>query len=148
MKHSFPRIFPLLVLAGLMVLTIGYAEASDISHLSGSYKVVHKTDLASETRIRLQLRLANHGQRDLLVKRISLWGSHSHPVKSATAASSIVVHTGASASTTQEFTIPRADYSRWSHGKQVRLLVDVEIPGGRSAIELVRLDQISSGKAN
>lgn len=144
-----PRIFriPNLVLAGLLVLAIGCAQASDISHLSGSYKVVHKTDLGPQTRIRLQLRLANHGQRDLLVQRLTLWGS-SHPAKSAMASCSIVVHTGASASTTREFTIPRSEYSQWSRREHVRLLVAVESSGGRKAIELVRLDRISGGKAN
>lgn len=146
MKPRISRI-PNLVLAGLLVLPIGYAQASDVSHLSGSYKVVHKTDLGPQTRIRLQLRLANHGQRDLLVQRLTLWGS-SHPAKSAMAACSIVVHTGASASTTQEFTLPRADYSLWSHGRPIKLLVAVQSPGGRKAIELVRLDRISDGKAN
>lgn len=147
MKRRMSRISNLLVLASLFVLTAGFAQASEISHLSGSYKVIHKTDLGPQTRIRLQLRLANHGQRDLLIQRLTLWGS-SHPAKSATEACSLVVHTGASASTTQEFTIPRSEYSRWSHGKHVRLLVAIESPGGRKAIEEVRLDLISGGKAN
>jgi hypothetical protein len=146
-----PRISNLLALAGLFVLlfvsTAGFAQASEISHLSGSYKVIHKTDLGPQTRIRLRLRLANHGERDLLIQRLTLWGS-SHPAKSATEACSLVVHTGASASTTQEFTIPRSEYSLWSHGKHVRLLVAVESPGGRKAIEEVRLDRMSGGKAN
>lgn len=147
MKRRIPRISSLLVLVGLLAPWIAFAQASDTSHLSGSYKVVHKTDLGPQTRIRLQLLLANHGQHDLVVQRLALWGS-SHPAKSATAACSIVVHTGASASTTQEFTIPRSEYSRWSHGQNVRLLVAVESAGGRKAVELVRLDQISGGKAN
>ena len=147
MKLRMYRISSLPVLASLLVLTIGFAQARDISHLSGSYKIIHKTDLGPQTRIRLQLRLANHGERDLRIQRLTLWGS-SHPAKSTTDACSLLVHTGASASTTQEFTIPRSEYSRWSRGEHVRLLVAVESPGGRKAIELVRLDRISSGKAN
>jgi len=147
MKLRMYRISSLPVLASLLVLTIGIAQASDISHLSGSYKIIHKTDLGPQTRIRLQLRLANHGERDLHVQRLTLWGS-SHPAKSATVACSLVVYTGTSASTTQEFTIPRSEYSQWSRGKRVGLLVAVESPGGGKAIELVRLDRISGGKAN
>ncbi len=128
-------------------LQVSLAQASEISHLSGSYKVVHKTDLGPQTRIRLQLRLANHGERDLLIQRLTLWGS-SHPAKSATEACSLMLHTGASASTTQEFTIPRSEYSQWRRGKHVRLLVAVESAGGRKALEEVRLDRISGGKAN
>jgi hypothetical protein len=148
MNPRISRSFTLLVVAGLFVLTIGFAHASDLSHLSGSYKVVHKTDLGPQTRIRLQLHLANHGERDLHVQRLTLWGS-SHPRKSATEACSLVVRPGASASTTQEFTIPSSEYRLWSRGEHVRLLVAVESPGGRKAIEeLVRLDRISGGKEN
>lgn len=146
MKPRISRI-PNLVLAGLLVIPIACAQASEISHLSGSYKVVQKTDLGPQTRIRLQFRLANHGQRDLVVQRLTLWGS-SHPAKNAMAACSIVLHSGASASTIQAFTIPRSEYSLWSHGEHVRLLVAVENPEGRKAIELVRLDRISGGRAN
>jgi hypothetical protein len=151
MKRRMSRIPSLLVLASLLfslfVLTAAFAQASDTSHLSGSYKVIHKTDLGPQTRIRLQLRLANHGERDLLIQRLTLWGS-SHPAKSATEACSIVVHTGAFASTTQEFTIPRSEYSQWRREKHVRMLIAVESPGGRKAIEEVRLDRMSGGKAN
>ncbi len=151
MKRRMSRIPNLLALASLLVLlfvvTTGFAQASETSHLSGSYKVIHKTDLGPQTRIRLQLRLANHGERDLLIQRLTLWGS-SHPAKSATEACSLMLHTGASASTTQEFTIPRSEYSQWRRGKHVRLLVAVESAGGRKALEEVRLDRISGGKAN
>ncbi|MGD0825836.1 MAG: hypothetical protein ABR908_14710, partial [Terriglobales bacterium] len=95
MNPRISRISNLLVVAGLCLLTIGFAQASDLSHLSGSYKVVHTTDLGPQTRIRLQLHLANHGERDLRIQRLTLWGA-SHPRKSATEACSLVVRTGAS----------------------------------------------------
>lgn len=141
------RISPLLVLAGLFVLTIGFAQASAVSHLSGSYKVVHQTDLGPRTRVRLQLHLANHGPRDLHILRITLWGS-SHPTDGEDKKYSLVLHPDASASTTQEFTIPRSDYRLWNRAKCLKLLVAVEEPGGRKTTELVRLDRISGGKEN
>jgi hypothetical protein len=148
MNPRISRSSNLLVVAGLCLLTIGFAQASDLSHLSGSYKVVHTTDLGPQTRIRLQLHLANHGERDLRIQRLTLWGA-SHPRKSATEACSLVVRTGASASTTQEFVIPSSEYRLWRRGKDVRMLVAVESPSGRKTIEeLVRLDRISGGKEN
>jgi len=44
--------------------------------------------------------------------------------------------------------MPRSEYKLWTSGARLKLLVAVEGPGGRKAIELVRLDRISSGKAN
>lgn len=147
MNPRISRISHLLVLAGVFVLTIGFAQASAVSHLSGSFQVIHKTDLGPRTRVRLQLHLANHGPRDLHILRITLWGS-SHPTDGEKKTCSLVLHTDASASTTQEFTIPRSEYRLWTRATRLKLLVAVEEPGGRKATELVRLDRISGRKAN
>lgn len=141
------RIFNLLVLADLFVLTIGFAQASDFSHLSGSYQVLRNTDFGSQTRVRMQLHLSNHGQRDLHIQRITFWDSPHRP-GGRPQACSLLVHPGSSASTTQEFTMPRSEYRLWARGTRLKLLVAVEGPGGRKATELVRLDRISGGKAN
>ena len=147
MNPRMSRISNLLVLAGLFVLTIEFAHAGDFSHISGSYQVLGKTDVGSQTQVRLQLQLSNHGQRDLHIQRIALWDSPHHP-GGRPQACSLLVHPGSSASSMQEFTMPRSEYRLWTSGARPRLLVAVEGPGGRKAIELVRLDRISSGKAN
>ncbi len=147
MNHRISRIPNLLIVAGLFVLTIGFAQASAVSHLSGSFQVMQKTDLGPRTRVRLQLHFANHGPGDLHILRITLWGS-SHPNEGGQKACSLVIHTDAAASTTQEFTIPRSEYRLWTHTTRLNLLVAVEGPGGRRATELVRLDRISGGKAD
>jgi hypothetical protein len=147
MNPRISRISNLLVVAGLFVLTIGFAHAGDFSHLSGSYQVVGKTDVGSQTQVRLQLQLSNHGQRDLHIQRITLWDSPHHP-GGRPQACSLLVHPGSSASTTQAFTMQRSEYRLWTSGARLKLLVAVEGPGGRKATELVRLDRISGGKAN
>lgn len=147
MNRTISRIAQLLALTGLFVLTIGFARANTVPHLSGSYRVIHKADLGSQTRIRLQLEFSNSGARDLLIKRMTVWSGH-HPGKAEARSSSFVIRTGASSSTTQEFTIPRSEYRSLSHGTPLTLLVAVEGPEGRKAVELVRLDPISRGKAN
>ncbi len=147
MNPRISRISNLLVLAGLFAVTIGFARASDFSHFSGSYEVLRKTDLGSQTHVRLQLRLMNHGQRDLHIQRITFWDSP-HLSGAGPHSCSLLVHPGSSASTTQEFTMPRSEYRVWTSAKRLNLLVAVEGPGGRKATELVRLDRISGGKAN
>lgn len=137
----------LLVLAGFLVLTVGFAHASDSSRLSGSYRVLGKTEVGSETHLRVQLQLSNHGSRDLHIQEIAFWGPpHRHG--GSPQACSLFVRPGSSASTKQEFTMLRSEYRRWTNAKRLNLLVAVEGPDGRKATELVRLDQISGGKAN
>jgi hypothetical protein len=129
------------------MFTARFVQASDVSQLSGSYQVVQKTDLGAQTHVRLQLRLTNHGQRPLHIQRLTLW-DRPHADKGATQACSIVVLTGASADTTQEFTVPRSEYKLWRRGARPRLLLQVEAPGGRGITRVVRLDRVSGGKVN
>ncbi len=147
MNCRISRISNLIVVVGLFALTIGFAHASDVSHFSGSYRVLRKTDFGSETHVRLQLHLSNRGQRDLHIERITFWDSRHHPGGKPQACS-LLVHPGLSASTTQEVTMPRSEYRSWTGAKRLNLLVAVEEPGGRKTTELVRLDRISGGKAN
>jgi|SRR5271157_198437 len=137
----------LFVVAGLFVLTIRNAQADDASQLSGSYRVVHKTDLGGQTRIQLQVHLVNHGTHDLQIQRLTLW-DFSHPDKGGTQACSIVVHTGASADTTQEFTIPRSEYDLWKRGTRPRLVLEIKLPGDHPTTQVVRLVRVSSGKVD
>ncbi len=147
MNPRISRISNFVLFAGLFALTIGFAHASDVSRLSGSYQVLHKTEVGSQTHVRLQLHLSNRGQRDLQIQRITFWDPPHHPGGKPQACS-LLVHSGSSASTTQEFTIPRSEYRFWNSAKRLNLLVAVEGPGGRKVTELVRLDRISGGKVN
>jgi len=136
----------LFLIAGLFVLAVPFSQATDASRLSGSYQVVQKTDLGSQTRVRLQLRLTNHGARELHIQRLTLW-DFSHPHKGGTQPCTIVLGAGASIGTTQEFTIPRAEYELWTRGTRPRLVVEVQSSRGRTAAEAVRLDREIKGKA-
>ncbi len=147
MKRRIFRICDyLLVVGGMFMFATRFAQASDVSQLSGSYQVVQKTDLGPQTRVRLQLHLTNHGQRGLHIQRLTLWDLP-HADKGATQACSIVVLAGASADTTQEFTIPRSEYKLWRRGSLPRLVLQIEVPGGRGT-KVVRLERVSGGKVN
>jgi hypothetical protein len=149
MRRRISQIPYLLALAVLFAFATASAQASDTSRLSGTYKVLHKTELGSQTRVQLQLHLANNGPRDLQVRRINLRGApHSPGAKPQPC--SLLVHPGYSASATQEFTVPRSEYRRLrlNSGAPLELLLAVDAPGGREATELIRLDRISPRKAN
>jgi len=147
MTPRISQISSLLVLAGLFVVTIAFADAGDASHLSGLYRVLGKTEIGSQTHLRLQLQLANHGSRDLQIERITFWHSPHRP-GGRPLACSLLVHPGSSANTTQEVVMPSAEYRLWAQGARLKLLVAVDEPGGRKATELVRLDPISSREKN
>lgn len=134
----------LVFLVGLLILSVPFAQAAD-SRLTGSYQLVQKTELGSQTRVRLQLRLTNHGPNELRIQRVTLW-DFSHAYRGGTQPCTIVLRAGASAGTTQEFTIPRAEYELWTRGTRPRLVVEVQASRGRTAAEAVRLDRVK-GKA-
>lgn len=147
MLPALSRICRPLLLAGLFAGLIGSALAGSVSHLSGSYQVLGKTDQRAQTRVRLELHFANRGKTDLAIKRITVW-RYGHPSKSAVDVPLLLVRMGATESTTQELAVPASDYRAWSRGAPLTLLVSFESPKGRKATELVRLSRISSGKAN
>lgn len=139
--------FPyLLILAGLSAF-VAPASAGTVSPLSGSYQVIGKTDVGSQTQVRIQIRLANTGERDLKIQRLTLWNSP-HPPNRSDRKCSLLIHPGASAETTPEFTIPRSQYRQWERGTNPRLLLEVASPGGRKTTELLRLVRTSGGKVN
>lgn len=136
-----------LVVAGLLVSAAQFAQAADAVQLSGAYQLVHKTDLGPQTRVRLRLHLANHAARELHIQRLTIW-DFSHPDRGGSQACSIVVHAGASVDTTQEFVIRRAEYDLWRRGARPRVVLEMQSPSGGNTTEVVRLDRISSGKAD
>jgi hypothetical protein len=148
MKCRIPRISDyLLVAAGLLLFTTQFAHANDGSQLSGSYQVLQKNDRGPQTHVRLQLHLNNLGQRDLHIRRLTLWDLP-HAGKGAIQSCSIVVLAASSADTTQEFTIPRSEYKLWQRGVRPRLVLQVEAPASRGTMKVVHLDRISGGKVN
>lgn len=136
----------LLVVAGLFGFAIQFAQASDGPQVSGSYQVVQKTDLGSQTRVRLELHLINHGPRVIHIQGLTLW-DFSHADKGGTQACSIVVRAGASADTTQEFTIRQSEYQLWQRGLRPRFVLRIDGPGSTKSTAVVRLERISKQEA-
>ena len=142
-RHQLSRF----AVAGLFLLITGFAQAALVSHLSGTYQIMDTADHGTDTQVRLQVSLVNHGLKDLQIQRIALWGS-AHPSPEAMTASVITLRAVSSVTTTSEFLIPTSDLRLLTRGTPLRLLVTVEDLEGRKTTELVQLDRISAGKAN
>ncbi|HEX8817216.1 MAG TPA: hypothetical protein VF753_17105 [Terriglobales bacterium] len=150
MKHRILPLWNLIVILGVFVGTPQISRANDSRahtgpQISGAYQLLQKTDQGAKTRVRLQVRLVNHGQRDLHVQRVTLWDSR-HPEKGATQACSIVIPAGRSADITQQFVIGHPEIELWQRGSAPRLVLEMQSPNGRRTTESVRLSQTSGRK--
>lgn len=142
------------ILDGLFLLMIvGFAASgvalppAAVSGISGSYSIIQTTEKDGLVQVQVQLRLnlANRGAHDLHIQRITLWDL-SHPSKGGTQVCSVIVHSAASASTTQEFTIPRAEFDLWKRGTKPRVVLNLATPDNRPSTVSVRLDPASDRK--
>jgi hypothetical protein len=153
MNHNHLRFGNLrLVLAALFALGVQPALASNVPLISGSYQVVQKSGLGSQTQIRLRIHLVNQGPTDLSIQRMTLW-DFSHPDKGGTRACAVTLPAHASAETTQEFTIPRSEFQLWQRGLRPRFVLQLGTPGNTGgkttpkSTTVVRLDRISGQEA-
>jgi len=135
----------LLVIAGLWIFSLPVARANDTARLSGTYQVIHKSEVSGQARIQIQVHIVNPRSRSLHIQRMTLW-DFSHPAKGGSQPCSLVVNSTSSADTTQEFTIPREEYDLWRRGARPRLVLEIATPTGHPTTEVVHLDRI--GKVN
>jgi hypothetical protein len=131
-----------LLTAVLFVLTplvlAQFAAAISSPSVSGTYAVVQQTSLGAHEQIRLRIHLVNHAPAPLNIQRMTLW-DFSPPEKGGTETCNITLGSNASADTTQEFTIRRADYLMWQKGARPRLMLQVSGPGKALHKMVIRL---------
>jgi len=137
----------LLVIAVVAFFSIPAAHANDTSALSGTYQVIHKAETGGQARVQVQIHLVNRGARDLHIQRMTFW-DFSHPAKGGTQSCSLLIHPSKSADTTQEFTLPRAEYELWKRGAHPRLVLEIATPQGRPTTQVVHLDRIAGKRGN
>jgi hypothetical protein len=148
MTRQMTRFFNcLLIVAGISVFPSHKAQANQAATLAGTYRLVQHADSGDQSRVRLQVRLVNRGSQELHIRRITLW-DFSHPTKGGTQSCSIFVHAGGFASTTQEFTVPKAEYELWKRGTRPRVVLEVGAANGRTSTQVIRLDRLSGVKGN
>jgi len=135
------------LIVGFALSLAGVCDATDQLFLSGSYKVLEKTNLGSQIRLRLQVHLINRSPRDLIISQVTLHDSP-HPTRPSSQFSPLVLPANSSTDATREFTIPRAEYVLWQHGSRPRLALELHLPGGHNTTQVVRLDHNAGGKAN
>ena len=113
--------------------------------VTGSYEVIEKADLGSQTKILLRLHLTNHGQGVLYLQKILLW-DFGHPPSAGPHALAIALHSGASEDATQEFVIPQLQFHQWQRGLRPRVALDLQTATGARITQAIRLDRAPARK--
>ena len=137
----------LLLAFALFVISSPLAGAGSNLTLSGTYSAVREQNAGDQIRVRFELHLVNHKNRDLHIRRITLW-DFAHPARGGTQSCSVALRATSSAETTQEFIIPRAEYELWKRGARARVVLEVAEPTGRLTTEVVSLEPLSNRKGN
>jgi hypothetical protein len=146
MNHrTFRNHYCLAALLLVLILGVQLANASSVP-ISGSYEVIQKTDLGSQTKILLRFHLTNLGQSPLSLQQLLL-SDFGHPPSSVSIAPSITLPPGTSKETSQEFVIPRLQYDQWIRGVLPRAVLELRTATGARITQAIRLQQVSSGKA-
>lgn len=128
----------------LLLITFGARSADAASHpVSGSYEVIGKTQLGSQTKVQLRIHLTNHEQDLLYVQRILLW-DFAHPPVAGPTRLSIALGSGSTEETTQEFVVSRTQFDQWQRGLRPRVVLDLQTVTGFRITQAIRLDRVSA----
>lgn len=144
MNHRiFDNRYWLAVTLLLLGLGVQFANAGNAA-ITGSYDVIERTNLGSQTKIMMRLKLTNHEQGALYVQKILLWDSGYPPIGTPRS-SSIALHSGASEVTT-EFVIRRAQADQWRKGLLPRIVLELQTAKGTKMTEVIRLGRVPARK--
>jgi hypothetical protein len=125
------RFFVLLLALGLLGGRTASGRAAGGQPITGFYRILDATDLGSDARVTLDIRLANSGEDRVFVTGVSLLG-FPHAGQSAQASASVILEPHSSESFTQEFTVSRKEYQLLGRGR-VRPVLSLNVQIGGNA---------------
>lgn len=133
------RFFRLLKL--ILVFTLFWAigvACAEGNEVVGTYRVEQVTDLGSEVRLTLHIRLVNNSPQDLVLTQVSLRDLRAREKPVAVAAwARLRPREGTTVE--HDFVISRAEYQSWSKGVRPTLLVGLQPGGSREVVRIVQL---------
>jgi hypothetical protein len=130
----------------LLLFTFG-AQPANAANLpiSGTYEVIQKTDLGSQSKVVMRFHLTNRGQAPLLLQALSL-SDFGHRPGRAPLATSITLPPGSSEAISQSFVIPRLQFDQWKMGASPRVVLELQTTIGTRITQAVRLERVPAGK--
>ena len=134
------------LLAALLVFTFGVQPANATNApISGSYEVIQKTDLGTQTKILVRFHLTNRSQSSLYVQEVLL-SDFGHLPIGGPLTPSITLQPGTSEETLQEFVIPRLQFDQWQRGARPRAVLELETTAGAKITQAIRLEPVPAKK--
>ena len=140
---SSKRFIPALLCCGLVslrALGICAPRCGAGQVVSGVYKVTETTDLGTQMRVTMYIRLTNAGDDRIFVIQARL-RSFLHPGKSEDKPAGVILEPHGSAEFTQDFTISNQEYEMWSKGARPHLGLKVQVAGGTETTMTISLMQ-------
>ena len=133
-----------LIYCGLvLLLALGICSPRGVAGqlVSGVYKVTETTDLGTQMRVTMHIRLMNAGNDGIFVIQVRLRG-FLHPGRSEDKTVGVILEPHGSAEFTQDFIIQKQDYELWGKGVRPRVDLRMQVGGGQETtmtLELMRL---------
>ena len=137
-----------LVYCGLvLLLALGICSPRGVAGqiLSGVYKVTETTDLVTQMRVTMHIRLMNAGGDRIFVNQARLRGPL-HPGRSEDKAVGVILEPHGSAEFTQDFIIQKQDYELWSKGELPHLGLRMQVSGAAETTMTISLMQLPGSR--
>lgn len=112
----------------------------------GFYRIAQTTDLGTAVRATLQIRLVNNNQPELSVTKLALFPRTPARRPAETAVWARLAPREAT-SFTQDFTVSRAEYERWSKGASPALQVTFQSSEGREMRRMIALRRLPARRS-
>ena len=108
--------------------------------VSGVYKITQTTDLGTEVRVTMKIRLMNASDDRMFVTQVRLREFLPHG-KATDEPVNVILEPHGSSEFTQEFTIAKQEYELWSRGARPHLGLKVQVAGGAETTITIPLIQ-------
>ncbi len=108
--------------------------------VSGVYKITQTTDLGTEVRVTMKIRLMNASDDRMFVTQVRLREFLPHG-KATDEPVNVILEPHGSSEFTQEFTIAKQEYELWSRGARPHLGLKVQVAGGAETTITIPLMQ-------
>ncbi len=132
----------------VLVMLLAAATTADTAgnEVIGFYRVEQVTDLGSQVRVTLHIRLTNNSASELSITQVAL-RDLGQPGKPAASAAWARLGPREATSVDNQFVISRAEYGRWSRGGRPALRVTFQNSQGRTLMRIVSLLPLSPRRA-
>jgi hypothetical protein len=144
MNHRTFRHCCISVAVLLFTFAVRPANAASVP-ISGSYEIVQKADLGSQTKILVRYHLTNRGQSSLSVQGVLL-SDFAHPPNGGPLKPPVTLSPGASGDISQELVIPRLQFDQWQRGVRPRAILELQTAAGARATQAIRLGRVAARK--